>query len=270
MKSPKSKTRLKRAHILPLIVLGVVALLAAALFGGWYLRPSHPLDIAVLDKTVPASAADADDPVLGYRKHYGLFWMLNQRKITNPLTGRAYDAAADYYGTLLQEGTDPVNNSMARLDRTPDMVYLADAYGGETDGETAGDKGLCYADLAAAATAYHNGATLVAETDLFADATEDAVQTELRGLLGITSTGWTGRYITDMSDLSDVPEWAQSLTVWPAVGLSGRGHPAGVGTGRAGDSGERQRLRRGYVDRRRCRRVPEGIRPAFSELLRLV
>lgn len=211
MKSPKSKTRLKRAHILPLIVLGVVALLAAALFGGWYLLPSHPLDIAVLDKTVPASAADADDPVLGYRKHYGLFWMLNQRKITNPLTGRAYDAAADYYGTLLQEGTDPVNNSMARLNRTPDMVYLADAYGGETDGETAGDKGLCYADLAAAATAYHNGATLVAETDLFADATEEAVQTEFCGLLGITSTGWTGRYITDMSDLSDVPEWAQSL-----------------------------------------------------------
>ena len=102
MKSPKSKTRLKRAHILPLIVLGAAVLLAAALFGGWYLLPSHPLDIAVLDKTVPASAADADDPVLEYRKHYGLFWMLNQRKITNPLTGRAYDAAADYYGTLLQ------------------------------------------------------------------------------------------------------------------------------------------------------------------------
>lgn len=204
----KCKRFLKPYVIIPAAVL----LLAVVIFGGWYVLPSVPLDIVVLDKTVPAgSAGSADDPILSFRKHYGLFWLLDSQKYTNPVSGKPYDYEQDYYGSVLGNDLKPQEKSMAGLTRTPDMVYLADAYGVDSKGAAGENKGISYDDISAAAVAHENGATLIAETDILSSATEDSVKSELQSTFGFTYTGWTGRYITDMADLSDVPTWAQSL-----------------------------------------------------------
>lgn len=204
----KAKRFLKPYFIIPAAIL----LLAIIIFGGWFLIPSSPLDIVVLDKTVPAGASGtADDPILSFRKHYGLFWLLDTLKYKNPQTGNAYDYETDYYGSVLSGDLQPEEKSMANLGRTPDMVYLADAYGADTKNTKDGNKGISYDDISAAAVAHENGATLIAETDILASATEDSVKGELQSTFGFKYTGWTGRYITDMADLSDVPTWAQSL-----------------------------------------------------------
>lgn len=204
----KYKRFLKPYFIIPAGVL----LFALVIFGGWHILPSVPLDIVVLDKTVPAgSAGPADDPVLSFRKHYGLFWLLDSQKYTNPLSGKPYDYEKDYYGSMLGSGLTPEEKSMAGLNRTPDIVYLADAYGVDAKGAAGENKGISYDDIAAAAVAHENGATLIAETDILSSATEGSVKSELQATFGFEYTGWTGRYITDMADLSDVPAWAQSL-----------------------------------------------------------
>lgn len=202
------KRRMKFHIVLPAAVL----LLALVIFGGWYLLPSHPLSVAVLDKTV-TSVSDTGSKVVSYRKHYGLFWMLNQLKYTNPKNGDSYNYTKDYYGTLLDDNDQLQSKPMSKLDSTPDLVYLSDTYGtGDSDGSGPSDSsGLDYEDIAAASTAHENGSTLIAESDVFGSSTGDSVKKEVESQFGVTYTGWTGRYIADMSDLTDVPSWAQNL-----------------------------------------------------------
>lgn len=174
------------------------------IFAGWYLVPTRSLDVAVLNKTVSAPQ-NGESSILPYRKHYGLFWMLNQRRYRNPETGKAYDYRTDYFG-LVPEGDEFRENSITRLERTPDLVYLSDLYGIDAE-----EGGLSLEDMASASIARTNGATLIAEADVFTSATSASVRQEAEEEFGLTYTGWTGRYITDMADLTDVPEWAQSL-----------------------------------------------------------
>lgn len=199
----------KRRIKLPIVIPAAVLLLLLAIFGGWYLLPSHPLSVAVLDKTVTAESGNGSK-VVNYRKHYGLFWMLDQLKYTNPKNGELYDYTKDYYGTL-PDGGQMQSRPMSKLDSTPDLVYLSDTYGTGGGSGSSDGSGLSYEDIASASAAHENGSTLIAESDVFGSATQDSVKKEVESQFGVTNTGWTGRYIADMSDLTDVPSWAQSL-----------------------------------------------------------
>lgn len=199
-----------KPHILIPVVL---ALSLLVIFGGWWLLPSRPLSVTVLDKTVPAST-DTSDSVLLYRKHYGLYWMLDQLKYTNPADKKPYNYLTDYYGTTVDANGSLAIKSVAQLNTTPDLFYISDVYGPEnasSGSAAANNKGLSYEDIAAASTAHTNGSTLIAESDVFSTNTEKPVQNELQSLFGVKYTTWAGRYFPDMSDLKDVPDWAQTL-----------------------------------------------------------
>lgn len=199
------KKRLSKIHILlPLLIL----LTISVVLGGWYLLPARSLDIMVLNKSVTQATA-GEDPILSYRKHYGFYWMLEHLRYRKASDGKAYNFRTDYYGSVRDEKGAVHDASMSRLDRTPDLLYLSETYAAGQENPLAG--GLCYEDIASASNAHIHGATLIAESDLFSTTTEESIRKEAESLFGVNYTGWAGRYIVDMKDLSDVPEWALGL-----------------------------------------------------------
>jgi len=85
----------------------------------WYLDDDKPLNVAILDKTVPNET---------YREHLGVNWFLNHYKYT--LDGQPYDVENNYYGTIPKEKTKQVTEKKFPTDYSDyDVIYLADTYG---------------------------------------------------------------------------------------------------------------------------------------------
>ena len=101
-KKVKKLGKAKKAKWWWLIPLALV-LIMVVLFVGWQLKSKTKLNVCVLDKTVLVSTDDNDvDSDLAYRKHQGLFWLLNQKKIVKD-DGKAYDYNKDYFGEQLKD-----------------------------------------------------------------------------------------------------------------------------------------------------------------------
>ncbi len=208
MKKFKARYLLKPYFLIPLCLLVLIGLA----FGFWYLTPKRPLSVVVVDKTVPATAADSyaylDDVSNNYRKHVGLYWLMDYLKIVHPETGRFYDHTDDYYGPKIDENSRITEStSLTQLQTPPDLLYLSDTYGVEIYD----DHGLSEEEMNTVSMCYSAGSVVVGEQDILTTATSAQVRSELEDLFGISSTGWVGRYIYDLQDLSDVPYWAPDM-----------------------------------------------------------
>ncbi len=208
MKKFKVKFLLKPYFLIPLCLL----LLIAFAFIFWYLTPKRPLSVVVVDKTVPATAADSyaylDDVSNNYRKHVGLYWLMDYLKIVNPDTGGYYDHTTDYFGPKLDENNQITEStSLTQLEKAPDILYLSDTYGVEIYD----DHGLSAEEMNTISMCHSSGSVVVGEQDILTTATSAEVRSELEALFGISTTGWVGRYIYDLQDLTDVPYWAPDM-----------------------------------------------------------
>ena len=213
-KVKKFRKRLKWYHILA----AVIVLAIVSLFVIWHLQPKKVLKIALMDKTVLSYSEDDDiikDNV--YRKHRGFFWIANQQRYVKA-DGSSYDYKTDYFGPMLdEEGAYDHSVEFVDADTKPDLVYLSDAYGlgndtfGYYNGSTPLNGGINDDDMSYLNFAYESGATIVAETALFSSPLSDSVRGQLVNLLGVTPTKWIGRYIVDLEDFTDVPDWAPPM-----------------------------------------------------------
>lgn len=208
MRKTKFKHLLKPYFIIPACILVLVGLM----FLIWQLIPSRTVKIAILDKTVPATAADShsylDDVSNDYRKHIGLNWISNFLKLKNPDTGTYYNYKTDYYGPILNENAEiESNRSLTELTEVPDLLYLSDTYGVELSG----DRGITKEEMNIISMCYNSGSTLIGEQDIMTTATDSGVVEQLENTFGIHHTGWVGRYIYDLADLTDVPYWAPDM-----------------------------------------------------------
>ena len=208
MKKLNIKMFLKPYFFIPICLLILVGF--AFLF--WYLTPSRKLSVVVVDKTVPATAADSfaylDDVSNNYRKHIGLYWLMNHMKIVNPETDRAYDYTTDYYGPKLNANNEIIDsNSITELETIPDLLYLSDTYGVEIYD----DHGISEDEMNMISLCHSSGSVVIGEQDILTTATDEKVRGELEQLFGISTTGWVGRYIYDLQDLTDVPYWAPDM-----------------------------------------------------------
>ena len=208
MKKFKLKFLLKPYFIIPLCLIALVAFS----FIFWYLTPKRQLSVVVVDKTVPATAADSwsylDDVSNNYRKHIGLYWIMDYLKIINPDTNNYYDHTEDYFGPKLDESNRIVSsNSLAELNEIPDLLYLSDTYGVEIYE----DHGITTDEMNMISLCHSSGSVVIGEQDILTTATSSGVRSELENLFGISSTGWVGRYIYDLQDLTDVPYWAPDM-----------------------------------------------------------
>ena len=196
-----------------IIAVSAALILIAILFLGWRIMPASKLYIAVLDKTVPATAADGhsylDDVDNIYRKHLGFNWLLNYHKIRNAENGQKYSETKDYYGYLLNSAYEiqPEERLLEDMEEFPDLLYLSDTYGTEITE----DKGITAAEMNMISMCSYAGSTVIGEQDIMTTATDSKVSEQLQELFGIHQTGWVGRYIYDLADLTDVPYWAPPM-----------------------------------------------------------
>lgn len=208
------RKRLKWYHILA----AVVVLLLIIIFVSWHFMPKKDMTIVVLDKTVFSYSEDEDiikDNI--YRKHQGFFWIANRARYVKP-DGSDYDYKSDYFGPMINEdGGYDYSVELSDAPADPDLVYLADSYGmgndtfGHYNGSTPLNGGISADDMSYVTSAYEGGAPIIAEAALFSTPLEDSVKSQLVSLLGVTPTKWLGRYIVDLEDFSDVPDWAPPM-----------------------------------------------------------
>ncbi len=213
-KIERFRKRLKWYHYAAIIVL----ILLALPFIVWHFIPTHQMNVIVLDKTIQSYADD--EHIIKenvYRKHQGLFWIMNQQRYVKS-DGFAYDYKMDYYGPMLDE-EGGYDHSVELSDCTvkPDMVVLADAYGmgndtfGRYNGSTPLNGGISDDDMSYISYAYESGAPIVGEATLFSSTLSDSVRSQLMNLFGVKPTKWIGRYLFDLQDFTDVPDWAPPM-----------------------------------------------------------
>ena len=213
-KLQKFRKRLKWYHYVAIIVL----ILLILPFVIWHLLPKHELNVSILDKTVLSYSND--EKIIKenvYRKHQGLEWILNQQRYVKP-DGTKYDYKTDYYGPMLdEEGAYDHTVNLGDSTERPDMIYLSDAYGlgndtfGHYNGSSPLDGGISDDDMSYVSFAYESGAPIIGEATLFSSPLSDSVRSQLMTMFGVKPTKWIGRYLFDLEDFTDVPDWAPPM-----------------------------------------------------------
>ena len=188
--------------------LPIIVLLLLAPWLAWFLQPTRPLAVLVVDKTVP---------VANYREHKGLMWVLNRFRFVDPASGAPFRYDRDYAGFFPRPNHQYAIQPVPAASRRLDFVYFADTYGVYAADFFGGDSrgvrsrllygGLQPGELDAATAALRPGGTLVAEFNTFADPTAAAERAHVTEVLGVAWSGWTGRFYQDLDRDGEVPLW---------------------------------------------------------------
>ncbi|NGP45356.1 hypothetical protein G4V62_10470 [Bacillaceae bacterium SIJ1] len=171
----------------------------------WMVKEETPLDIFVVDKTVPKT---------DYREHNGLFMILENKKIihdSGSFRGQNYDLGRDYFGY------DPYDQEESHKlpESNLDLIYITDTYGvyqndleekpdGQRSSYIYGGVDLTEWNMIIGHKAENT--TLIAEFNSFATPTEEVTSDIMQKNLGVQWNGWTGRYFIDLSS-DEVPPW---------------------------------------------------------------
>jgi hypothetical protein len=198
------------------MVLALVVLLIIGSFAFWQLSPGASQRTLVVDKTVPHP---------DYREHQSLFWVLNHAKVVNKGGERKWRPGRDYVGFYPEKFIASDASFSSNLESTQtigvNLIFLVDTYGVYADDYKFLERyrthqdyskkifgGLEAEEVEAIEDFVQNGGSLVAEFNAFHHPTPPPVKERMEKLLGIRSTGWIGRYFTDLSNREDVPPWA--------------------------------------------------------------
>ena len=216
------------------IILLILCLIPIASWLIWNIKPSKPINILVLNKTVLG---------LERKEHRAIFWLLLNDKFVKD-DNKVYRMEKDYYGfhpirplksrkyevkrIKLEEINDLVSNF--------DMAYYSDTYGvffnewfrrqsGQGKG-TLIEGGLNNNDYLFIKGLHDQGKLLIAEYNFIAPPTIQLVRKKAEELLGIKWTNWTGRYINELDPAKskDLPDWIVGIYKkrndgeWPFTG----------------------------------------------------
>lgn len=168
----------------------------------WYLMDPVPLNISVIDKTVPKE---------DYREHLGLFWLLENNKIVNS-DGNLYKIEEDYLGFHPSEFE---GDQVLTLPENLDLIYVVDSYGVYTEdfeNEYVEERskliygGLSIFDWNKIMDKKNQNTTLIVEFNSLASPTNYTIRKVMEKNLSITWTGWYARYFSDLQE-REVPDW---------------------------------------------------------------
>ena len=192
--------------IIVIFSTAVLALVGPLLY--WNSLPSKPLNIWIVDKTVP---------VPDYREHKGIMWVLNHNKVVSAKTGKSFKYSQDFFGFFpINKDTYDIKSIPAK-DENPDLIYLTDTYGVYNDDYLVRNvkgtrSGLIYGGLQTdemdiLKENLHNENTIIGEFNVAASPTNKDNRSELENIFGIHWKGWKGRYFRDLKKNREVPEW---------------------------------------------------------------
>jgi hypothetical protein len=143
--------------------------------------------------------------------------VLNHYRFEDPAIGAPFRYDRDYVGFFPEPRHQYTIKPVPEAGRRLDVVYFADTYGVFTadffGGDTRGVRsrllygGLQPGELDAATSALRPGGLLIAEFNTFADPTTEPERAHMTDVLGVTWSGWTGRYYENLDRDVEVPVW---------------------------------------------------------------
>ena len=216
------------------IIILILCLIPVASWLIWNIKPSKPINIMVLNKTVLG---------LERKEHRAIFWLLLNDKYVKD-DNKVYRMEKDYYGfhpikplksrkyEVKRIKLEEINDLVSKFD----VAYYSDTYGvffnewfrrqsGQGKG-TLIEGGLNNNDYLFIKGLHDQGKLLIAEYNFIAPPTIQLVRKKAEELLGIKWTNWTGRYINELDPAKskDLPDWIVGIYKkrndgeWPFTG----------------------------------------------------
>ncbi|MFO7829314.1 MAG: hypothetical protein R6V23_11870 [Bacteroidales bacterium] len=203
-----------------LFLLVTFAIIILTLFGSWffwYIKPNKPLNIYILDKTVPT---------IERTEHKSFNWVLNHHKYVKP-NGNLYNVNKDYYGFFpLSTKSREFDFKSLRIHEVKDaalgydMLYYTDTYGvyynewykNQSKDLKINQKvygGLNQNDYLLLKEMKGLNKLIITEFNLYDAPTNPLIREKVEVLFGINWSGWTGKYFSslDTSKNGIVPKW---------------------------------------------------------------
>ncbi len=213
---------MKKPLLITIIILVVLLALPAVNFIRWAFQEKKPMDIVILDKTVPTFDR------LGHRS---LVYVLTNDRFVRKEKGGSFSAAKDYYGfvPLRPEREKQFRKrdfrltELIELAENNDALYYADTYGVFFNDWYQGIKkarksrrlygGLNNNDYLLMSEMKNRDKLVILEYNTFDFPTAPLEKFKTEELLGISSTGWMGQYYHTLDTVSahGVPGWMPAL-----------------------------------------------------------
>ena len=212
---------MKKPLLIIIIILVVILALPVINLLRWTFQTKRPLDIITVDKTVPT---------LEREKHKSFIWILTNERFVKKGNKRSYSYIKDYYGfsptrPLRDHGskkneyrlTDIIN-----LAQNSDAIYFTDTYGISFNDWYMGINksrksrkiygGLNNNDNLLIKEMKDRNKLIILEYNTFDYPTAQFESVRAQEKLGITFSGWTGKYFPTLDTSgADFPIWMTSM-----------------------------------------------------------
>ena len=212
---------MKKPLLIIIIVLVIILILPAISFIRWTFQQKKPIDIVILDKTVPT---------LDRLKHKSFNWVLTNERFVKKEKKTSYSYKKDYYGfsptrPLKEKGSTRKEyhlSEMMDLPEKTDAVYFTDTYGVFFNDWYSGVNksrksrkiygGLNNVDYLLINEMKKKNKLIILEYNSFDFPTPAFESYRTQEKLGITYSGWTGKYFEELDSTSrNFPIWMTAM-----------------------------------------------------------
>ncbi len=212
---------MKKPLLITILILVLILALPFVSFLRWYFQEKKPIDIVILDKTVPT---------LERLKHKSFTWVLTNDRFVKKNKKTSYSFRKDYYGfaptrPLRERGSTKKEYHLSEMIDLPekvDALYFADTYGIFFNDWFAGVNksrrsrkiygGLNNTDYLLFNEMKNRNKLVILEYNTldFPTAAFDSYRTQEK--LGIKFSGWTGCYFEKLDTTNrDFPVWMAAM-----------------------------------------------------------
>jgi hypothetical protein len=212
---------MKKTLLIVIIILAVIVALPVINLIRWTFQSKKPIDIILVDKTVPT---------LEREKHKPFNWILTNERFVKKESKSSYSYIKDYYGFTPNrplrekqwERNDYRLTDLINLAEKNDAIYFADTYGVFFNDWYKGINksrksrklygGMNNNDFLLLKEMKDRNKLIILEYNTFDYPTAQFESVRTQEKLGITFSGWTGRYFSTLDTTGkDFPIWMTSM-----------------------------------------------------------
>ncbi len=212
---------MKKTLLIIVVVLAAILILPVVNLLMWSVQTKKPLDIVVVDKTVPTFER---------LKHKSLFWAIKNNRFVKKDTKTSYSFRKDYYGFVpthpeksrLWDKNEYRLAELLDLADSVDVLYVADTYGVFTNDWYFGSVktrrsrklygGLNNNDNILIMEMKNRNKLVILESNSFEFPTVAYEAQRIQGRLGIEYSGWMGKYFSSLdTTTADFPIWMTDM-----------------------------------------------------------
>ncbi|HHU34990.1 MAG TPA: hypothetical protein GXZ49_07140 [Bacteroidetes bacterium] len=212
---------MKKTLLIIVVVLAALLILPVVNLLMWSFQAKKPLDILVVDKTVPN---------FEMLKHKSFFWTIKNDRVVNKYTKRSYSFKKDYYGFVplrpeksrLWDKNEYRLIELLNLADSADVLFMADTYGVFTNDWWFGTVktrrsrklygGLNNNDNILIMEMKNRNKLVILESNTFEYPTVEYEAQRIQNRLGMEYSGWMGKYFSSLdTTTADFPIWMTEM-----------------------------------------------------------